>query len=825
MTLPLEKAPTAPLPIEQVLDDLVIQLSQHSQAILVAEPGAGKTTRVPLRLIQETPPEQGRWLLLEPRRVATRLSATYMAQHLGEHVGQTVGYRIRGESCVGPETRLEVVTQGILTRRLQDDPMLEGVAGIIFDEFHERSLEADLGLALGLDIKEGLREDLQLLIMSATLDVNALLKVMGASTPVIECTGRTFPVDTHYRPPGRQQSPVDHQVSVIQEALAHPNGDILVFLPGQAEINRLGQALASKLPHSIEWRALHGQLPLKTQQAVLRPSHQRRIILATDIAESSLTVPGVRIVIDAGKVRSPRFSARTGLTTLDTLTINRASADQRRGRAGRVAPGIAYRLWSAEEPLPAHGDPAIRQDDLTTLAFELARWGVADANDLPWVTPPPSAALAQGRQLLQQLGLLAQDHTLTPQGRQAGRWPTHPRLAHLIEQAQQQQAQPLACWLVAALEGQFHRTTDLDTLLSQRPGPQAQGPLRHWHQQARLWAQRLNVSLEPVDLTPLPRLLAAAFPDRIAQQQGEAGRFKLVNGIQSRLPEQHPLAHTPWLVVVDVDGRADQSRIYQAVAIDIETLETDFLDTQHWHPRLYWSDSAERLIGEQVRSLGPLIIQQKPLNEWPEEAASQALMEALKQKGTLPWSAQDQQLLGRLKLLHHTLGTPWPEVSTATLMASLDDWLGPRLTGITRLSEISRLPLSQYVLESLPWPQQRELDTLAPTHITVPSGDRIRLDYQHTPPVLAVKLQAVFGLTDTPRIVQGRVPVMLHLLSPAQRPVQVTQDLANFWQHGYFEVKKDLKGRYPKHPWPDDPLMAMPTLKTQKAAKTHANKP
>lgn len=811
------------LPIEHVMDQLMIHLSQHSQAILVAEPGAGKTTRVPLRLIQETPPEQGRWLLLEPRRVAARLAATYMAQYLGESVGQTVGYRIRGESRTGPQTRLEVVTQGILTRWLQDDPMLEGVAGIIFDEFHERSLEADLGLALSLDIKQGLREDLQLLVMSATLDVETLLTVMGQSTPVIECTGRTFPVDTHYRPPGRQQSPVDHQLSVIQEALESTNGDILVFLPGQAEINRLGQTLTTQLPHHIEWHALHGQLPLKAQQAVLQTSEQRRIILATDIAESSLTVPGVRVVIDAGRVRSPRFSPRTGLTQLDTLSINRASADQRRGRAGRVAPGVAYRLWSAEEPLPAHGDPAIRQDDLTPLAFELARWGITNPEDLPWITPPPPAALAQGRQLLQQLGLLAKDHTLTPSGRQASRWPTHPRLAHLIEQAEQHYAQTLACWLVAALEGQFHRmfhnTTDLATLLSQRPGPQAQGALRHWYQQAHLWAKRLNVSLEPVDLTPLPRLLAAAFPDRIAQHQGEAGRFKLVNGVQSRLPEQHPLAQAPWLVVIDADGRADRSRIYQAVDIDLNTLEADFPETQHWHAHLYWSTSAERLIGEQVRSLGPLIIQQKPLDEWPEDAACQALLKALKQKGMLPWSDHDQQLLGRLTLLYNTLGAPWPDVSSAALMDTLENWLGPRLAGITRFSDLARLPLGQYLLESLPWPLQRELDILAPCHITVPSGDRIRLDYQQTPPVLAVKLQAVFGLTDTPKIVQGRVPVMMHLLSPAQRPVQVTQDLANFWRQGYFEVKKDLKGRYPKHPWPEDPTIAMPTLKTQKAVK------
>lgn len=818
MTLSLEQTPTDPLPIEQVLDDLVMQLSQHSQAILVAEPGAGKTTRVPLRLIQETP-AQGRWLLLEPRRVATRLAATYMAQHLGESVGQTVGYRVRGESRVSPKTRLEVITQGILTRWLQDDPMLEGVAGIIFDEFHERSLEADLGLALSLDIKHGLREDLQLLVMSATLDVAALLAVMGESTPVIACAGRTFPIDTHYRPPTRRQAPVDHQLSVIQEALAQTRGDILVFLPGQAEINRLGQALTAQLPPHIEWHALHGQLPLKTQQAVLHTSDQRRIILATDIAESSLTVPGVRVVIDAGKVRSPRFSARTGLTQLDTFSINRASADQRRGRAGRVAPGVAYRLWSAEEPLPAHGEPAIQQDDLTTLAFELARWGIADPSHLSWVTPPPPAALAQGRQLLQKLELLAKDNTLTPSGRQASRWPTHPRLAHLIEQAQKHHAQSLACWLVAALEGQFHRTSDLETLLAQRPGSQTQGALRHWYQQARLWAKRLNVSLEPVDMTPLPRLLAAAFPDRIAQYQGEAGRFKLVNGMQSRLPEHHPLAQSPWLVVVDADGRADQSRIYQAVAIDLDTLETDCLETQHWHTHLYWSTTAERLIGEQVRSLGPLIIQQKPLTEWPEEAARQALLKALQQKGTLPWSDHDQQLLGRLSLLHEQLGAPWPDVSPEALMTSLDDWLGPHLIGITRFSELARLPLGQYLLESLPWSQQRELDTLAPTHITVPSGDRIRLDYQSTPPVLAVKLQAVFGLSDTPKVVQGRIAVMMHLLSPAQRPVQVTQDLANFWRQGYFDVKKDLKGRYPKHPWPDDPLIAIPTLKTQKAAK------
>lgn len=807
------------LPIINVLPQLGQILASHNRCLLVAQPGAGKTTRVPLFLLATTPPSAGRWLLLEPRRVAARLAAGFMAGQINEAVGATVGYRVRGESKVSKNTRLEVVTQGILTRMLQSDPLLEGVAGIIFDEFHERSLEADLGLALALDVQQGLRDDLKILVMSATLDVGALLNVLGEDTKVIDCPGRTWPVSTFYRPTPLREPAEIHRARVIKEALTVQEGDVLVFLPGVGEIRRLHRQLQQSLPATVDIRQLHGQLTLAQQQEVLLPHREglRRVILATAIAESSLTVPGVRIVIDAGLERVPVFQPRSGLTKLDTRRVNRASADQRRGRAGREAPGFCYRLWAEEQLLVAHGEPEILQADLSGLVFELLRWGVADTNNLPWVTPPPKAAIASGRQLLQTLNIVAADGSLTTLGKNCARWPTQPRLAVLLETAASIDQLPLACWLVAWLEeSPGGDDVDLAALLARRPRQDGAGTEGRWYRAARHWAGIAGCDLKVESLTPAGQLLAAAFPDRLAEGLG-GGRFRLYSGGQGLIAENHALARAPFLVALELDGQASGAKIYQGIALAREVLEQQFPQSKTWRTEIRWDASAGRLVGEEVRALGAVILARRPLQQLPPEAVRTALMAALRQRGQLQISADDCQLLGRLRLLHRTLGEPWPDVSETALLATLEHWLAPYLEGITRLEQLDRLPLGRYVLERLDWSLQQQLDQLAPSHLRVPSGANLRLDYSGDEPVLAVKLQEMFGQTTTPTVANGRVPVLIHLLSPARRPVQVTRDLANFWQTTYFEVRKDLKGRYPRHPWPDDPLQAQATAKTKKA--------
>ncbi len=805
------------LPIDAALPDLRAALADHNRCLLVAQPGAGKTTRAPLALLDDTPAARGKWLLLEPRRVAARLAATYMAEQLEENVGVTVGYRVRGEAKTGPATRLEVITQGILIRWLQEDPLLEGVAGIVFDEFHERSLEADLALALALDVQSGIREDLKLLVMSATLDVDALLGGLGPDTPVIDCPGRTWPVTTHYRPqPPRMEAEV-HRTRVVGEALAAHTGDVLVLLPGQAEIGRLQGTLARALPAEASLVPLHGQLSLERQQAALRPDPggRRRVILSTAIAESSVTVPGVRVVVDAGRERLPVFQPRTGLTRLATRQVNRASADQRRGRAGREDAGFCYRLWSPEQPLAAHADPEILQADLSGLAFELARWGVADAGQLSWITPPPTPALDSGRRLLHQLGLLRADNTLTERGHRCSSWPGNPRLAALLEYAQELDCLPLGCWLASWLEETRGDNMDLHDQLEHRPRKDSKGAAGRWYRAARQWARRAHCGLDVNDPGLAPRLLVRAYPDRVAQRQSR-GRFKLVTGGQVSIPDDQPLAGADWLVAVELDGRAEGARLFHGIAIDCQDLESALPECLEWREHIHWDESGGRLVGEEIRGPGTLIIARRPLATLPPGAAEKALLAAVRDRGQLPWSAEDRQLLARLRLLHDVLGEPWPAMDDARLMETLEHWLSPYLGNVARLDQLERLPLGDFLLNSLDWSLQQQLPALAPTHIEVPSGSRLRVDYSGEEPVLAVKLQEMFGQTETPTVAGGRVPVVVQLLSPARRPVQVTRDLANFWAGTYFEVRKALKGRYPKHPWPDDPLTATATRHTRR---------
>ncbi|MDI5892193.1 ATP-dependent helicase HrpB [Halomonas rhizosphaerae] len=806
------------LPIDSRLDAILDALETHPRALLVAEPGAGKTTRVPLALLEAFWCTGGKLLLLEPRRVAARLAAGFMAEQLGERVGETVGYRMRGESRVGPSTRLEVVTQGVLTRMLQEDPMLEGVAGVIFDEFHERSLEADLGLALTLDAQQGLREELRLLVMSATLDVETLLGVLGSETPVIDCPGRTFSVETRHRALSSREDVPRQQATALLEALELQAGDALVILPGVAEIRRLARELAVRAPDLVVME-LHGRLPLDAQRRALRPDPEgrRRVVMATAIAESSVTVDGVRLVIDAGQERVPVFQPRSGLTRLETRRVNRASADQRRGRAGRQGPGLCVRLWGEEQPLIPHGEPEIRQADLAPLAFELARWGIQDPGQLAWVTPPPGAALAAGRDLLRRLGLLDEAYLLTPLGRACVRWPTHPRLAVMLERSDALEARPLACALVALLEGRgLDEERDLERALQARlKAPRAH---RQWQRDAQRLARIAGVVLRVTTLAPLAELLALAYPERVAQRLAP-GQFRLASGGHATLQESHPLAHAELLVAAELDGQASGARIFRAVALAPDRLEALYPECVKWRASLEWSDAQGRLVGEQVRGLGAVVLARRPLAELPPEAVTSALLEALRRRG-LPPGDELGQLQGRVALLHRKLGSEWPDWSETALLESLEEWLGPHLDGITRLDAVERLPLARLLLDSLDWALRSRLDGLAPVRLAVPSGASHRLDYTpclaDKPPVLAVKLQECFGWQASPRVADGRVPVLLHLLSPARRPLQVTADLASFWASGYPEVRREMRGRYPRHPWPEDPMTAEATARTKR---------
>ncbi|MCE8019215.1 ATP-dependent helicase HrpB [Halomonas sp. MCCC 1A11036] len=824
------------LPIDAQLPAIRQALAAHSRVLLVAEPGAGKTTRVPLALLNEAwclgECGKGRLLLLEPRRVAARLAAGFMAESLGEGIGETVGYRMRGESRVGSNTRLEVVTQGVLTRMLQDDPLLEGVSGIVFDEFHERSLEADLGLALALDA-QSVRDDLRLLVMSATLDVEALLGVLGEATPLLKSQGRSFPVETRYRPLSTHINSRDdaagQQAKAIGEALALSEGDALVFLPGVAEIRRLAHELASRQPE-LAVRELHGRLPLEEQRRALKPEPdgQRRVVLSTAIAESSVTVDGVRIVVDAGQERVPVFQPRSGLSRLETRRVNRASADQRRGRAGRQGPGLCLRLWAEEQPLPAHGEPEMLQADLAPLAFELARWGIVDPAGLAWITPPPAGALAAGRRLLQRLGLMDEGFLLTELGRACVRWPTHPRLAAMLARAGELDAVPLSCALVAALEGRdLDGEQDLERTLQARLAQPAAH--RQWQREAQRLARIGGVRLEVSSLAPLGELLALAYPDRVAQRihhDTGPGRFRLASGGLATLPERHPLAHAELLVAADLDGQASGARIFRGVAIERPRLEALFPETREWRASLEWSEEQGRLIGEQVRGLGAVVLERKPLSSLPPEAVRQALLDALRRRGELPFDHSAEQLRGRVALLRQELGSRcddeqnWPNWSLPALLDDLDAWLGPHLDGARSLDTVTRLPLGRLLLDSLDWSLRSRLDVLAPERLEVPSGSQIRLDYtpclEGRAPVLAVKLQETFGWQESPRIAEGRVAVLLHLLSPARRPLQVTADLASFWANGYPEVRREMRGRYPKHPWPEDPTTAEATARTKR---------
>lgn len=833
------------LPIDAAIPSLRQALADHDSVVLQAPPGAGKTTRVPLALLNETWLGDQSILMLQPRRVAARAAAERMASELGEKVGETVGYRIRLESRVGPSTRIEVVTEGILARRLQDDPSLEGVGLVIFDEFHLRSLDSDLALALCLNGRELFRDDqpLRLLVMSATLEGARLSNLLG-DAPVVTSEGRMFPVDTLWGQPYQTGEYIEPKVvRACLDAVHDQQGSILVFLPGQAEIRRVHQELSDKLAgrDDLLLCALHGELDLSAQRAAIEPAPQgkRKIVLATNIAETSLTIEGVRVVIDSGLERVPRFDPSSGMTRLATQRISQASAAQRAGRAGRLEPGICYRLWSQtqHEQMAAYGAPEIHQADLAALALQLARWGVRP-DQLRWLDMPPAAPFTQARDLLGRLGALEADGRLSSHGQAMAEVPAHPRIAHLLLRGHALGLGALACD-VAALLGERDVLpgggADLHSRLAMLEGSQrmphhAHGAAQRIKQLARQYrSYRRGIVTEAVADPEHPRwlgcLLALAYPDRVAQQRRVGGgEYRLANGRAAMFTEPDALMKHSWLVVAELGSRQGQreERIYLATDLDPALFENVLAEQVTVVDELDWDDRAGALVAERQRKVGELVLSREPLKELDADARSRALLGLVRKKGLelLPWTPELRQWQSRVALLRELDmaqqgQSKWPCVRDDTLLATLEEWLLPYLNNVSRLSHFGLLDLSSILRGALPWPLPQELDELAPTHIKVPSGSSIKLDYSESPPVLAVRLQEMFGLADTPRIAGGKLPIKLHLLSPARRPVQVTQDLANFWRSTYLEVKKDLKGRYPKHWWPDDPMEAEPTARAK----------
>ncbi|MCB1572416.1 MAG: ATP-dependent helicase HrpB [Xanthomonadales bacterium] len=824
----------ARFPIDEVLPELRALLAANTRLVLEAPPGAGKTTQVPPALLDEAWLEGRRILMLEPRRIAARAAAEFMAAARGEKVGATVGYRIRHESKVSAATRIEVITEGILTRLLQDDPELPGVGAILFDEFHERHLHGDLGAALALDVQATLRPDLRLVIMSATLDGERIARWFEA--PRLSSAGRSFPVRIEH-PPARQGEAwpergwISQLRRAVEQALADSTGDVLVFLPGRREIERAHEALAGIAAEAI---ALHGELALAEQHAALAAAAPgtRRVVLATNVAESSLTLPGIRAVVDLGLAREPHFDPSSGFSRLQTVNISQASADQRAGRAGRLGPGLAYRLWPQSRRLDASRTPEIAQVELSQLMLELKAWG---SEALRWLDPPPAGASAQALELLIALGALEADASINPFGRELLAFGAHPRLAAAVLRAATR-LRALACDAVALIEarnplrGEASRNDDFrlrqralgawrarDASTTRELGAD-RGALAAIAQSADAWRRRARApesSHDDVGSTTLGDLLIHAFPDRVARQDPtNPRRYQLANGRGARLLEESSLYGEPWLVVIDLRYEERDSLILAAAPFDEAALEREFPQRFVARRSVRWNRESRAVEAFEERCFAAIVLERRSVPARAEDAVP-ALLTAIRELGldALPWSETASELRQRVEFLRAQapeLGLP--DFSDAQLLATLERWLAPALDGKRRLDALRPEELSSALAAQLDYRLRHTLDEQAPTTITVPSGLARRVDYPAgAAPVLAVKLQELFGLADTPRVANGRVAVTLHLLSPAGRPIQVTQDLRGFWERTYPEVKKELKGRYPKHPWPEDPWTATAT--------------
>ena len=830
------------LPVDEVLPLLRRALATNKSAVLQAPPGAGKTTHAPLSLLNEAWLAGRTILLLEPRRLAARAACQRMAHLLGEKPGETVGYRIRFDSRISNRTRIEVLTEGILTRRIQSDPELKDVGLVIFDEFHERHLHADLAMALCLDSQKIVREDLKILVMSATLDGASVSKLLG-NVPVITSAGRLHPVAVRYltREPA---GPLPQLVcDTVMTALENDAGDVLVFLAGAWEIRRTQELLTAKVASHADICPLYGDLPWELQERAIQPAPGRRkIVLATPIAETSLTIEGIRIVVDSGYVRVPQFNLQSGLSRLTTMRLSRASSEQRAGRAGRLSPGICYRLWSetTQHGLIPHLPPEIRSTDLSSLALELAAWGVREPGALAWLDPPPDAAFTQARVLLTELEALDADGLITQTGNAMVSLPLHPRLSHMLFKAKDLGLVALACDIAALLSereilsGESRRSADfiqrLESLWAFRAHGR-QGAQSH-HADVNACARVNQVamqfrrimscpeSVKTADISQVGLLLALAYPDRVAlaRTPGDS-RYLLASGRGAQLPEAEIRLRQPCLVAASLDAGETEGMIYTAAPLAISELRRHFAAHIQNKESVRWDPQQQAVTSRHEQCFGALVLDSKPITETSVSDVREAMIEGIRRMGIagLPWTREARDWQARVLSMRHWLPEEnWPDVSDTALFATLDDWLGPYLDGMTRREHLSRLDLHAILINLLGWELARRLEAEAPTHLTVPSGSRMRLEYiPGESPVLKVKLQEMFGLAETPRVAQGKIPVTLSLLSPARRPIQVTQDLRGFWERTYPEVKKELKGRYPKHPWPDNPWVARATSRAR----------
>lgn len=807
------------LPIDDALPALIDALRAQGRAVLQAPPGAGKTTRVPLAML-EAGLCKGRILMLEPRRLAARAAAERMAETLGEPVGATVGYRIRGEAKVGKTTRIEVVTEGILTRMLQSNPELPGVGAVIFDEFHERSLNADLGLALTWEVRGALREDLMLLVMSATLDAGPVAQMMDAA-PVVTSEGRAYPVETRWleRPLPKGQRYEEAVAGLVKQAVAETEGGVLVFLPGEGEIRRVEQLL-TRLPGDCAVRPLYGALPFSAQRAAIQPSQTgRKVVLATAIAETSLTIQDVRVVVDGGRARRARFDPNSGMARLVTERVTKAEAEQRRGRAGRVAEGICYRLWTKGEEgaLSAFPPAEIEAADLTGLALELAQWG-ATPGDLAFLTPPPEGSFAEARALLEQLGAL-KNGRITDHGRALAALPLHPRLGHMLQVAGPEAA--LLAALLAERDPLRGATVDLGLRLEALADPKGFAARRPYQadrgtiERIRSEAKRLQRMAKGAAHMSVGEMAALAYPDRVGlRRKGDAPRYVLSGGKGAVLRDDDPLAGQRLLVALDLDGDTREARMRLAAPLAEAELRALYADQIGWVDVCDWSKRERRVVARKQERFGALVLDDRVWKDAPADRVALAMLNGVRELG-LPWSEAARRMQARVELLRHE-GSELPDFSDDGLMARLDDWLLPHLNGVKTAEGLKKFDLTNALRASLGWDETQLLDRLAPAAFETPMGRKAPIDYSGEAPEIQVRLQEMFGVTEHPGIGPRRLPLRITLLSPAQRPVQTTMDLPGFWATSYADVRKDMRGRYPRHPWPEDPTIAEPTLRAKR---------
>ena len=830
---------TSKLPIYEIIPDLKKKISSHNAVVLQAPPGAGKTTVVPLELLNEPFLKNRKIIMLEPRRLAARAAAHRMANILGEKIGETIGYRVRMDSKVGPNTKVEVVTEGILIRQLQSDPELRNVGMVIFDEFHERSIEADLGLALCLDIQEGFREDLKLIVMSATLDGEKVAQLMGAA-PILTSQGQTFPVERRFLPRKPNDRIEQSMVGAIMKALEEESGSILAFLPGAGEIERTKKVLEEKnLSKNISISPLYSMMNFSDQDKAISPAlkGERKVVLATSIAETSLTIVGIRIVIDSGLSRNAFYDTKSGMPGLETKMVSKASADQRAGRAGRLEAGICYRLWSqaADRALLPFTTPEIKRADLTSLLLNLNQWGVRDFHDLNWLDEPEKASIDHAADLLKSLEAL-NENGITELGRKMVLFPMHPRLSHMVNKAIELNIGSLALCIAALLEerdilslNHDLKTADLrlriealmhiknnEIMEAKRLGCKISASKKVLLQ-VKQWHRNFRIEQTPIDVEKTGLCLSFAFPDRMgALRSGPEGSYILSGGRGAKLLADDPLMVEAFLAIGQLDIGAKEARIFLAAPINQQDIEVYFKDQIETQENISWDDRYKIVRAEEKRLLGKMPLHISKIKNPNKDRQLEALLYGIRKLGlsVLPWDKKSTSLRRRVELLKIN-GEISADFSDQELLEQLEDWLQPYLGNIADVANLSKLNMTEILKNSLEWQDQKKLEELTPTHIKVPSGSNVAIDYEINPPVLAVKLQEMFGATESPKIINGKVNLTVHLLSPARRPLQITADLIGFWNSSYKDVQKEMKGRYPKHPWPDDPFVATPTKKVK----------